>query len=493
LNGVVSKTVAVLFTIRGNLYESKVLTMTLAKMRAELTNWSKSACSPCLLYQASNAAEIAGALAAARSQHLSVIPHGAGHSYTDAALNTRGVVIDVTPMRRILSWDAARGIMRVEPGVTMGAMVQMAWKDGWWPFTSPSTAQVTIGGCTAMNVNGKNAWKYGPFGAHVLSIEVLLASGETCTFKPERDPQLFHAFVGSMGLLGILTSITVQLQHIPLGYVTLRKRSAASLAEIFKLFAEEESRSDYMEAWLDGYARGAQLGRGFITCASLSDSGDGAPFPLQMPGRLDRLETSLVSLTGRLGRPILLPGVQMVNRAIYGWGRWTEAQTGKPLALLPYTYWPPAVFAGYHALLPEGAETFQAFVSGQHAQEIFERVLRYSQEQGCTPIWCIIKQHRRDPFLLSYQVDGFSLELNYRRTRQTALRLKQVLQHMIAMVIEAGGRFYLAKDHFLTQAQYRQSMGDETVDTFLNLKQRYDPEGLLQSDLFRRVFQPPAY
>ncbi|HEU5369749.1 MAG TPA: hypothetical protein VFU69_14850, partial [Ktedonobacterales bacterium] len=100
------------------------------------------------------------------------------------------------------------------------------------------------------------------------------------------------------------------------------------------------------------------------------------------------------------------------------------------------------------------------------------------------------KQHRRDSFLLSYQVDGFSLELNYQRTRQTAQVLERTLRQMIALVIEAGGRFYLAKDHFLTPAQYRQSVGDAAVDTFLRLKQRYDPEMLLQSDLFRRVFQP---
>ncbi len=87
-------------------------------------------------------------------------------------------------------------------------------------------------------------------------------------------------------------------------------------------------------------------------------------------------------------------------------------------------------------------------------------------------------------------MDGFSLELNYQRTHQTAQTLQRVLQHMIATVIEAGGRFYLAKDHFLTHAQYRQSVGDEVVDAFLQLKQRCDPETLLQSDLFRRVFQP---
>jgi len=61
---------------------------------------------------------------------------------------------------------------------------------------------------------------------------------------------------------------------------------------------------------------------------------------------------------------------------------------------------------------------------------------------------------------------------------------------MIAIVIDAGGRFYLAKDHYQTAAQYRQSIGDQTVETFLQFKQQFDPHLQLQSDLFRRLFQP---
>jgi FAD/FMN-containing dehydrogenase len=296
-----------------------------------------------------------------------------------------------------------------------------------------------------------------------------------------------YAFVGSLGLLGILTSITVQLQRISSGYVSVRSRRARSLAELFSLFAEEAAGSDFMEAWLDGFAGGEQLGRGKLTCATLETSGAPAPAAFSAPGLLDRLETPLVGAAAHLGRPLLRPGVQTANRIIKGWGGQLDAQRR---ALFPYTFWPPAALAGYHALLSQGVETFQAFVPGPQAREVFERALRYSQAQGYPPIWCIIKQHRRDPFLLSYQVDGFSLELNYARTRQTAAALKQLLEAMIAMVIEAGGRFYLAKDHFLTQAQYRHSLGDTAVDAFLQLKQRYDPQALLQSDLYRRLFQP---
>jgi decaprenylphospho-beta-D-ribofuranose 2-oxidase len=459
-------------------------------MQVELTNWTKSTLSPCWVYKASDTAGIINGLAEARAQHLSVLPHGAGHSYTDAALNSGGVVLDLTPMQQILAWDAAQGVLRVEPGVTMRSMVEATWKDGWWPVVSPSTPEATIGGCAAMNVNGRNAWKCGPFGANILAMDVLLATGELLTLTHEDDPQLFRAFVGSMGLLGIITSVTLQLQRTNSGYVSVRKRPANSLDEIFSLMAGEEQNSDFMEAWLDGFANGDQLGRGLITCAVWDHAGQDAPSNLSLPGMRGQARLPFASLISSLGRPVLSQAVQLANRGNYWGHRWFNPAQGQRRLLYPFTYWSPAAFAGYHTMFPEGAETFQAFVPDQNAPETFKQLLRYSQQQGCIPLWCVIKKHRRDPFLLSYQVDGFSLELNYQRTRQNALRLQQVLQTMIPMVIASGGRFYLAKDHFLTHAQYRQSMGDEAVDAFLALKQRFDPEMLLQSDLFQRVFQP---
>jgi decaprenylphospho-beta-D-ribofuranose 2-oxidase len=463
---------------------------TFPRTPVELVSWSKSARSRCFVYKVSDVDGIARALATAREQHRSVIPHGTGHSYTDAALNSNGVVIDVTPMRQILSWDPAQGIMEVEPGVTLREMVQRASKDGWWPVVSPSTADVTIGGCAAMNVNGRNAWKCGPFGEAILSLDVLFATGEVRTLVPERDTQLFRALVGSMGLLGIITSITIQLRRISSDTVIVRRRSASSLDEILSLFAEEQHSSDFLEAWLDGFAGGSQLGRGHVTSAALSCTREAAPSEVPMRGLSASLENLLVSLAAGLCRPMLVPGVKFANRANYQWGRRSRKTTGEQRSLFPYTYWSSAAFAGYHAMFPQGIETFQAFVPEVQTKEIFEQVLRYSQQHGCMPIWCIIKRHERDPFLLSYQVAGFSLELNYQRNNRGASNLEQVLQHMIACVIEAGGKFYLAKDHFMTHAQYRQSVGDEVVETFLQIKRCFDPDTLLQSDLFRRVFQP---
>ncbi len=464
-------------------------------MATELTNWSRSERSACYICKARDSEDIAAAFAAARARGLSVIPHGAGHSYTDAALNTGGVVIDVTGMRRILSWDPELGVMQMEPGTTLRDVVSVALPDGWWPAVTPSTPAVTVGGCVAMNVTGKNAWKCGSFGEHILSMDVMLATGpegpvpDTRTFEPGRDVQLVQAFVGSAGMLGIITSITLQMQRVTSDQVAVRTRSAGSLDEIFAIFAEEAPVNDFLEAWIDGFASGSRLGRGHVACATLCDAAGSTDFRFPSHNSGDRLAVPCARLIGNLCRPALMPAVRVANEVNYRWGRQMSTRQAQQHSLLAYTYYPAAALAGYPALLPQGVETFQAFVPHERARETFAEILQYSQRQGHLPIWCILKQHRRDPFLLSYQVDGFSLELNYRRTRQTAQSLENALRHMIEVIIDAGGRFYLAKDHFLTQDQYRRSVGAPAIDAFLRLKRQYDPEMLLQSNLFRRVFQ----
>jgi decaprenylphospho-beta-D-ribofuranose 2-oxidase len=456
----------------------------------ELTNWSKTGRSTCVRLKVADVPTMRRALDLARQQSLSIIAHGAGHSYTDAAWNSLGAVLDLTSMRRILSWDPAQGVIQTEPGVTLHQILELVWMEGWWPYATPSTPQVTLGGCAAMNINGKNAGVCGVFGEHLLSVEVLLAGGDLVTLTPERDPELFYAVVGGLGLLGIITKVTMQLQRIPSGQVLVKKQSAASLLEVFEIFAEQQSQSDFIEAWLDGFALGPELGRGEVTTAVFLAADPKVVPPGLKPGLVDQLAEAMVRRTGALFRPVFVPSVLMANRARYWWGRRGKSHTRTPMrrSLLAYTYYSPAALAGYHQVLPGGFETFQAFVPAVRAHETFLELLRYSQQQGCLPIWCIIKAHRPDPFLLSYQVDGFSLELYYPRDSRMWPNLEKALRRMIDITISAGGRFYLAKDRLLTAAQYRRSQGDSSLQEFLRLKRRLDPEELWQSDIYRRLF-----
>jgi FAD/FMN-containing dehydrogenase len=468
--------------------------MTLPDNQDYVMNWSMTERSPCYVFKVRDIAGIMHALTTARRWGLSVISHGTGHSYSDAALNTMGVIIDLTEMRRILSWDPEKGIMQVEPGVTLRDMVRVALVDRWWPPVTPSTADATIGGCVAVNVNGKNAWKCGSFGEHLLSITMLLATGQVLTLSPESDPQLFRALVGSAGLLGIITSITLQLKRIPSGRVDVLVRSAASIGEILAIFQEEQS-ADFLEAWVDGFAGGHHLGRGIVTCSKYSNGCD-EEFPTinrrtaqpQASHIPDRITAGCARCAGRIVRPAVKSGVHITNSMSYWWSRWRDREVIRRRSLFHYTYYPPAAFTGYRTLLPQGTETFQAFVPYSQSEVLFKEIIRRSHENDFMPLWCIIKKHRRDPFLLSYQVDGFSLEVNYQVVPQTLQRLHRMLRELMDLVIVAEGRFYLAKDSLLTHTLYRRSIGNAAVEAFLHLKQVYDPEMLFQSNLFRRVF-----
>jgi FAD/FMN-containing dehydrogenase len=462
--------------------------MTLPGNEDYLMNWSMTERSPCYVFKVRDLAGIMHALTTARRNGLSVISHGAGHSYSDAALNTEGVIIDLTGMRSILSWNPEKGVMQVEPGVTLREMVCVALEHRWWPPVTPSTADATIGGCVAMNVNGKNAWKCGSFGEHLLSLTVLLATGKVLTLSPEEDPQLFQALVGSAGLLGIITSITLQLQRLPSSSVDVLIRSATSIGEILEIFREEQS-ADFLEAWVDGFAGGHYLGRGFVTCTKFSNGSEGASLQPQKYRLSHQLENSLARSIGQICRPVVKSGVRIANCLMYRWSKRWNGRFIRRRSLFHCTYYPPVAFTGYRALLPQGTETFQAFVPYSQAEPLFKEIVRRSQENNFMPLWCVIKQHRRDPFLLSYQIDGFSLEVNYQIVPQTVHRLRKMLRELMDLVIAAGGRFYLAKDSLLTHSLYRQSVGDAAVEAFLHLKQLYDPEMIFQSNLFRRVLQ----
>jgi len=73
-------------------------------------------------------------------------------------------------------------------------------------------------------------------------------------------------------------------------------------------------------------------------------------------------------------------------------------------------------------------------------------------------------------------------------TDRNRARLNEMLQEFDQIVLEAGGRFYFAKNSETTHETTARFLGAETMARFKKLKKRTDPDGLLESDLYRRIF-----
>ncbi len=140
-----------------------------------LKGWGGAVGSAAYVYRPSTIEQLKDAFVVARAAGRRVTLRGAGRSYGDAALGRENVTIDFTRMNRILSWDAELGIITCEPGVTIKQLWEYSIEDGWWPPVVPGTMFPTLGGVLAMNIHGKNNFKVGTIGEHVLAFDFLAA------------------------------------------------------------------------------------------------------------------------------------------------------------------------------------------------------------------------------------------------------------------------------------------------------------------------------
>ncbi len=155
------------------------------------------------------------------------VPRGAGTGLSGGALADDGAVLIVlTRLSRILKVDARNRSAVVEPGVVNARLSAATRPHGLHYAPDPSSQSAcTIGGNVAENAGGPHCLKYGVTANHILSLEVVLASGETVMLgSPSGEPwgpDLVGLFVGSEGNFGVATRIGVRLTPLPRAVRTL--------------------------------------------------------------------------------------------------------------------------------------------------------------------------------------------------------------------------------------------------------------------------------
>jgi glycolate dehydrogenase FAD-linked subunit len=169
-----------------------------------------------------NSAEVAAVMKVASEYRLPVTTRGAGYGYVGGSVPARGgVVLAMKGMNRIKEIDGADFVAVVEPGVITGNLQAAAQKRGlYYPPDPASLKNCSIGGNIATNAGGPRCLKYGVTRHYVLGLEVVLAKGEILrcggrTHKNKTGFDLVGLFVGSEGLLGVVTEATLRLLPFP--------------------------------------------------------------------------------------------------------------------------------------------------------------------------------------------------------------------------------------------------------------------------------------
>ncbi len=459
-------------------------------------NFGHSIGVPGFVFQPATEAQVQTILAQAHRLGYRVALRGSGRSYGDAALAAGHWVLDTRRMTRILAWDPEQGRLTVEPGVTVEQIWRYTLADGWWPAVVPGTMRPTAAGCAAMNVHGKNNWQAGTWGEHVTAVRVLTPTGQVHDLTPEDEA--FWAVLGGLGVLGVITRLTLQLKPVASGDLEVRAWATPDLERTLADLDAFKDRYEYVVAWVDGTAGGRRLGRGQLHAARHIPA-EAEPFPARtldpayqvLPDTFFGLVPK--SLLWRFMRPFMHnPGVRLVNTAKYWASRPWGGATVYRQSLVAFNFLLDYVPHWERAYGRGGLMQYQIFVPKAQALTVFREVLRRTQARGVPTYLAVIKRHRPDRFWLSHAVDGFSLALDFPVRPRQVRALLDVLAELDRLVLDAGGRFYFAKDATLRPEVARAFLGAETVQRFLDLKRAWDPHDVLQTDLYRRVFGPLA-
>ncbi|MGY2703926.1 MULTISPECIES: FAD-binding protein [unclassified Nocardioides] len=403
-----------------------------------------------------------------------LIARGLGRSYGDPAQNAGGDVL--LPLPTEIGAVAADGTVRASAGTSLHDLMAALLPRGRFLPVTPGTRYVTVAGAIACDVHGKSHHRAGSFGAHVVDLDLVIASGETRTVGPDRDPDLFWATVGGLGLTGVITAATLRTIPVETAYAEVSTQRLPDLDAVMAEMREGDDAVTYSVAWIDTLARGAALGRSVLsrgehaTRELLGDRGD-----LLTPPAAPRLAvpfTPPVNLVGSLG-------VRAFNEA---WFRKAPRHRTGEIQPLATFFHPLDGVAGWNRVYgPHGLVQYQ-FVVPDHEDAALVRILEQIAAARLPSFLAVLKRFGPgNDGPLSFPMAGWTLAYDVPAHPDLA----PLLDGLDDQVVAAGGRVYLAKDSRL-RAGLLPAMYPR-LDELRAVREKVDPDRVFRSDLSRRL------
>lgn len=441
-----------------------------------LTGWGRIAASRARVITAPTGVAVDRALTDAG--HRGIVARGLGRSYGDAAQNANGDVIDATAIDIPFDFDASTGLLRVGGGVSLDTIMRQVVPQGWFVPVTPGTRFVTIGGAFAADIHGKNHHCDGSFANHVNEITLHTPTG-THTITPTSEPELFWETAGAMGLTGVITSATVQLLPIETSRLQVDTERTVDLDDLLDRMTEGDHRYRYSVAWVDCLAKGRALGRSVLT------RGNHAPYDaLAAPDRSDPLAfapRTLASAPPWVPRGLLNRfTVRAFNEV---WYRKAPRHHIAGLESIGAFFHPLDGVNNWNRLYGRPGFLQYQYVVPDSATATVRATLEQLAKRQCASFLAVLKRFGpENPGALSFPMPGWTLAIDLPATTND---LGVLLGDLDRLVVEAGGRTYLAKDSHLSPTTLRAMYPN--LKNLEKIRDRVDPKRVLQSDLSRRL------
>ncbi len=452
----------------------------MAEIRS-LAGWGRTAPTAAQTIDVRDATQVIGAIEALRdadSHTRGLLARGLGRSYGDAAQNAGGAVLDMTTLNQVRSFDLKRGLIRVDAGVSLEALINMVLPFGYFVPVTPGTRFVTVGGAIAADIHGKNHHLDGTFSQHVTSMALATPTG-MLEITPKADAPLFRATAGGLGLTGVVTEATIRLLSVATSKIAVDTERCANLDELMDRMTTGDDAYRYSVAWIDCVASGASLGRSVLT------RGDHAP--LDALSAADQRDPHAYHASQRLSAPPWVPNGLLNRFSVRAfnelWYRKAPKHEVGKLESIPAFFHPLDGVAHWNRLYgSRGFLQYQYAVPDAAHDAVRESLERLVKAQ-CASFLAVLKRFGpSNGGPLSFPTPGWTLALDIPIGDP---ELGKLLDGLDELVAEVGGRIYLAKDSRLRPELLNTMYPD--LDAFESIADSVDPNRILQSDLARRL------
>ena len=388
------------------------------------------------------------------------IARGAGRSYGDSSLNDR--VISSRFLDGFSSFDVETGELRCSSGVTIDDLLKVCIPKGLFPAVVPGTKQVSIGGAIAADIHGKNHHLDGSFCDYVDSFTLALANGETKTCSRKKNKELFHATCGGMGLTGVVLDATLKLEKISSSTIKSKSIATNNLSQTLEQL-ELQNDKKFVVAWVDCLAKNESLGRGIVHSGNFEE-GEDKEGPLEY---VDRWGPSV---------PFNTPSL-FLNRYSMSWFNgmyyWLyEKSNSDDVESYDSFFFPLDGVKNWNRLYGRrGFLQYQFLLPEESASEGMRLILDKVASAGKGSFLAVLKKFgAANDNLLSFPGPGLTLTLDFK----VESALFPLLDELDRIVIDHGGKHYLAKDARLTESTFK--AGYPNWEKFKKVKDKVDPD-----------------
>ncbi len=382
------------------------------------------------------------------------LAYGVGRSYGDVCLNPNGILWKTSTLNKLISFNEETGRLKCEAGVLLRDIQQLFINCGWMLPVTPGTQLITVGGAIANDVHGKNHHVLGSFGNHVLRIKLLRTDGSIIECGPNLKSEWFFATVGGFGLTGVISEVEIQLRKVLSPWLDTESLPYEQLADFFQLADESENDWEHTVSWIDCLSK---QGRGIF-----------------MRGN----PTSINNVTALSGRKVTMPftpHISLVNKLTLrpfniAYFHKQKLQAGKKVAHYESFFYPLDNLLEWNKMYGrKGFYQYQSVVPRAIGHDAVQEMLNQISRSGEGSFLAVLKtfSNKASVGLMSFPQAGVTLALDFPNKGKKTLKL---LSNLDAIVCEAKGRMYLAKDARMPRDLFEQ--GYPNLQEFLKYRDK---------------------